>query len=227
MLKEGKVSEKTVGRLSLYRRVLEKFDATGKDFAFSHDIATYTGASSDQVRRDIMVLGYSGSPNRGYSVPQLLRSITDFLDSMDLEKVVLIGVGNLGRAILSFFTGKRPNLSIIACFDNDQTKIGRVINGCRCYHTDEIYKKIPEIGATIAIIAVPAMAAQDIAEKLNISGIRGILNFAPTTLKVSSGIYVEDIDMTMSLEKVAYYSKQHHHHGAGKERRLHGDKAGN
>lgn len=219
MQKEGKVSEKTVGRLSLYRRVLEKYDSTNKEFAFSHEIAVYTGASSDQVRRDIMVLGYSGSPNRGYSVPQLLRSITDFLDSMDLEKVVLIGVGNLGRAILSFFTGKRPNLSIIACFDNDQSKVGRVINGCRCYNTDELYRKIPEIGATIAIIAVPSPAAQDIAEKLNISGIKGILNFAPITLKVSSGVYVEDIDMTMSLEKVAFYSKQFNRQSVVKERR--------
>lgn len=211
MKKNGKiekVSEKTIGRLSLYRRAMDKLAKEGRDFAFSHEIAHMSGATPDQVRRDIMVLGYSGSPNRGYSVAELSKSIGEFLDDLDVQKVVLVGVGNLGRAILSYFTGKRPKLSIIACFDNDTEKTGRVINGCRCYPMSQLQDVINENSASIAIMAVPFSASQEVADRLTHSGIKGILNFTPVSIKVPHGIHVEDIDMTMALEKVAFYSRQ-------------------
>jgi redox-sensing transcriptional repressor len=127
------ISDKTIGRLSLYRRAVDKLLADGRTHVYSHDIASVCGVTSAQVRRDLMPTGYSGSPKKGYSIPGLIQSIGSVLDDPEEQKVALVGVGNLGRAILAYFTGRRPNLSIVAAFDRDPNKVNRVIHGCRCY----------------------------------------------------------------------------------------------
>jgi redox-sensing transcriptional repressor len=119
-----------------------------------------------------------------------------------------VGVGNLGKAILSYFAGRRPNLQIVAAFDNDLYKVNRAIHGCRCYAMEHLYEVAQAQGIRLAIITVPAQAAQDVADALVQAGIRGILNFAPVRLRVPPHMYVEDIDMTVSLEKVAYFARQ-------------------
>lgn len=202
------LSEKIVGRLSQYRRVLHNLAESGIRQIFSHELAAYAGVSAAQVRRDIMHIGYSGNPNRGYGVNELLESIRSFIDAPGGQRVALVGVGNLGRAIIAYYAGRRPNLSIVAAFDSDPEKWGRVIHGCRCYPSDEIGTVIADKDISCAIITTPADTAQDVADGLVSAGIRGILNFAPVALKVPGGVYVEDIDMATSLEKVAYFARQ-------------------
>jgi redox-sensing transcriptional repressor len=109
---------------------------------------------------------------------------------------------------MAYFTGRRPNLSIVAAFDNDPYKADRVIHGCRCYVLEDLDRVIREEDIRVAIIAVPATEAQAVADLLVRAGVAGMLNFAPVRLHVPSHIYVEDIDMTMSLEKVAYFARQ-------------------
>ncbi len=201
-------SEKTIGRLSLYRRLLNEMQAEGATGVYSHELAAKAGVTAAQVRRDMMAVGYSGSPTKGYNVAGLGEAIGTFLDAPEPEGVALVGVGNLGRAILAFFAGRRPKLAVVAAFDNDPEKVGRVIQGCRCYSIDEMAERIAEHGIRAAIVTVPAGAAQSVADLLVRAGVQGLLNFAPVPLRVPPTVYVEDIDMTMSLEKVAYFARQ-------------------
>lgn len=201
------ISDKTIGRLSLYRRTIQKLLAEGRGYVYSHEIATVCGVTPAQVRRDLMPTGFTGSPNRGYSIPGLLQNIGNLLDDPEEQRVALVGVGNLGRAVLAYFMGRRPNLSIVAAFDQDPTKVNRVIHGCRCFPMEELADVVRERGTEVAILAVPANVAQAIAEELIASGVRGILNFAPVSLRVPSDVYVEDLDMAISLERVAYFAR--------------------
>jgi redox-sensing transcriptional repressor len=166
------------------------------------------GCTAAQVRRDLMAVGYSGSPTHGYEVGRLLESLREFLDAPGGQGVALVGVGNLGKAILSYFSGRRPNLRIVAAFDRDPYKANRHIHGCRCYSMESLPEVSQGQRIRLAIITVPAPAAQDVADALVQAGIRGILNFAPVRLRVPAHVHVEDIDMTVSLEKVAYFARQ-------------------
>jgi redox-sensing transcriptional repressor len=201
------ISAKSIGRLSLYRRLLNVLQAEGVRNVYSHQLATLAGCTGTQVRRDLMVVGYSGSPTHGYEVARLIESMREFLDAPAGQGAALVGVGNLGKAILSYFAGRRPNLQIVAAFDNDAYKVNRVIHGCRCYSMENLYEVTQGQSIRLAIITVPAQAAQDVADALVQAGIRGILNFAPVRLRVPMHIYAEDIDMTVSLEKVAYFAR--------------------
>jgi redox-sensing transcriptional repressor len=154
----------------------------------------------------MMTVGYAGSPAKGYEISALLDKIDWFLDPPQPQNIALVGVGNLGRAILAFFTGRRPNLKIAAAFDKDPFKTGRLIMGCHCYPADELHAIIHKSAITMGVIAVPAGAAQTVADQLVDAGVCGILNFAPIPLRVPPRIYVEDIDLTTSLDKVAYFA---------------------
>jgi len=208
------ISDKTVGRLSLYRRILQRMLGEDREYAYSHEIAHACGVTAAQVRRDLMPTGFTGTPKRGYSVAALLQSIGNLLDDPEKQHVALVGVGNLGRAILAYFTGRRPNLSIVAAFDQDPNKVNQLIHGCRSYPMEEVGRIIEEERIEVAIVAVPAGAAQAIADRLVSHGVRGFLNFAPVSLRVPSDIYVEDLDMAISLERVAYFAR----HGVGARR---------
>jgi redox-sensing transcriptional repressor len=202
------ISDRTIGRLSLYRRLLRDLLADGEQYIFSHQLATLAGGTAAQVRRDIMAIGYTGSPVHGYDVEQLLESIGQFLDASQTQNVALVGVGNLGRALLAYFVGRHPTLSIVAAFDNDPTKANRVIHGCRCYPIDDLKPIVAEQDIRLGIISVPAPEAQSVSNLLCQAGVRGLLNFAPVRLWVPDHVYVENLDVTMSLEKVAYFARQ-------------------
>jgi len=198
--------ERTIGRLSLYRRLLRMALGDGTDSMYSHQLAERAGTTPAQVRRDLTYVGYSGNPRRGYDVRELLESIEAFLSPAKAERVALVGIGNLGRALLAFFRGRQPKLNITAAFDRDPDKTGRVIHGCRCYPVGRLAEVLAAEGIRTAILAVPASEAQRAADLLVNAGVQGILNFAPIPLRVPVAVFVEGIDMTMALEKVAYFA---------------------
>jgi len=201
------ISDRTIGRLSLYRRLLNSLLREGTRYVHSQELASLAGVTAAQVRRDIMNIGYSGNPNRGYDASELAKSIGAFMDDPEGQQVALVGVGNLGRAMLAYFQGRRPRLSIVAAFDSDPAKYGRVIQGCRCYSLDQMEEIVRDARITVGVITVPASEAQRIANRLVSSGVTGIINYAPVPLWAPPHVYVEDIDMTMSLEKVAYFAR--------------------
>lgn len=198
---------KTVERLVLYKRLLKDLQAKGENSLYSHQLAKLANNTPAQVRRDLMMIGYSGgTPRKGYQVEELIDRITSVLEETEEKKIILVGIGNLGRAILSYFSFQHPGLSIVAAFDNDENKTNRVIAGCRCFHLRELEEKVKETGATIGVITVPAQHAQAAADIMVDAGIKGILNFAPVPLKLPEGVFNDRIDISMALEKIAYFA---------------------
>ena len=203
-----KLPDKTVERLSQYRRNLLTCVANGKTHIFSHEIANLLHITSVQVRRDIMLIGYSGTLRKGYDVQELIDLIGEIIDSQFGQRVAVVGVGNLGRALVSYFKGKRSKLLIVAAFDTNLEKVDRVYAGVHCYHYDQMAEIIKKENISIGIITVPASEAAKVAENLVISGIKGILNFTPSPVNVSPHVFLEEYDMITSLEKVAYFVKK-------------------
>jgi redox-sensing transcriptional repressor len=203
---DGAPSYETIGRLSRYRRLLARRAENGNENVYSHELAVVAGVSAAQVRRDLMAVGATGSSTKGYDIAAMVECLGAELDDPNGQRAALVGVGNLGRAMLTFFHGRGPKLSIVAGFDAEAGKTGRVICGCRCYSMDKLSQVVAEERITVGIIAVPAVAAQAVASSLEDAGVRGILNFAPVALRVGPETFFEDIDMTMALERVAYFA---------------------
>ncbi|HSW47340.1 MAG TPA: redox-sensing transcriptional repressor Rex [Phycisphaerae bacterium] len=203
------LAEGIVKRLSIYRQLLAGVEPRVGMNVFSHELAAMIGVTAAQVRRDLMTIGYTGNPRRGYDVAGLVEMIGRHLDTPGGQAVVLAGLGNLGQAILAYFNGRRQGLSIVAAFDRDPVKVNRVIHGCRCYPMEKLQEVSKGSGAEVGIVAVPADAAQQVASQLVRAGVRGMLNLSPTRLQVPEYIYVEDLDIAVSLEKIAFFSRQH------------------
>ena len=199
--------EKTIERLSIYRRLLHMALEDGTRSIYSHELADRIGGTAAQVRRDLMGVGFSGNSKSGYEVEGLIEAIGHALDHPGGEPVVLMGLGNLGRALLRFFEGQHPTLKIVAAFDTDPRKAGRVIHGCRCYGLEELDAFVARERVRVAILALPAAAAQPMAERLAAVGISGLLNFVPVPLRLPSRVFVEDINMMSALEKVSYMAR--------------------
>jgi len=199
--------ERTVERLSEYRRSLLQCLEEGKTHIFSHELAELHHNTAVQVRRDIMFIGYTSMQRKGYDVRELIDVIGEILDSGKGLNVAVIGMGNLGRAITTYFLGKRSRLNIIASFDVDPNKIDRVISGVKCYPLGRIEEVVKSNRISIAIVTVPSDSAAEVTELLVDAGIRGILNFTTVPLKVPEHVYLDEYDMITSLEKVAYFVK--------------------
>ncbi len=199
--------ERTVERLSEYRRSLLQCLEEGKTHIFSHELAELHHNTAVQVRRDIMFIGYTSMQRKGYDVRELIDVIGEILDSETGLNVAVIGVGNLGRAVTTYFIGKRSKLNIIATFDVDTTKIDRVISGVKCYPLSRLKEIVESNNISIAIMTVPADSATEVSTQLVESGIKGVLNFTTVPLNVAEDVYLDEYDMITSLEKVAYFVK--------------------
>ncbi|HKK66787.1 MAG TPA: redox-sensing transcriptional repressor Rex [Bacteroidales bacterium] len=197
--------QKSVERLSQYRRILYSNLEKGKEYIYSHELASQLHLTPVQVRRDIMLIGYSGTQRKGYVIEDLIQRIGEILDGEKKINTAVIGMGNLGKAITSYFNGKRTKLDIAAAFDVDEQKINRVISNVRCYHINQISEKIKDLDISIAIMTLSPEHAQEVADLLVVNDIKGILNFTSVPLSIPDHIYVEDYDMVTSMEKVAYF----------------------
>lgn len=200
--------ERTVERLSEYRRSLLQCLEEGKTHIFSHELAELHHNTAVQVRRDIMFIGYSSMQRKGYDVRELVDVIGEILDSERGLNVAVIGIGNLGRAVTTYFIGKRSRLNIIATFDVDTNKIDRVISGVKCHSLSKLKEIVEAHQISIAIMTVPADAAIEVAAQLVDAGIKGLMNFTTVPLHVPDNVYLDEYDMITSLEKVAYFVKE-------------------
>jgi redox-sensing transcriptional repressor len=201
--------DKTVERLSQYRRNLLISLGKGKEYIFSHEIAQLLHITPVQVRRDIMLIGYNGTLRKGYDVKELIELIGKIIDTDDGQNVCILGLGNLGKAIIKYFSGKRPKLKIVAAFDVNTEKTGQLYAGIPVYNMDELEQKISALDISIGLLTVPFDKANEAAEHLVKSGIKGILNFSSKPLNLPDHVYLEEYDMVTSLEKVAYHTKKY------------------
>ena len=201
------ISDKTIGRLSLYRRLLDGLAEAGETHIYSHQLGSMAGGTAAQVRRDLMEVGCSGSPAKGYDLGELIDAIGRFVDAPSGMTMAMVGVGHLGQAILAYFQGRRPRLAFAAGFDVDPDKIGRDIHGCPCFGMGDLPRLVAEHEIAVAVLAVPAEAAQKMCDDLVRAGVRSLINFAPVRLRVPPGVYVEDMDMTTALERAAFFAR--------------------
>ena len=201
------VSDRVIERLIVYRRLLRGWAASGRDTIYSHELAALAGGTAAQVRRDIMAVRYIGSPARGYDVSALVAKIDELLGAGVGRAAALVGIGHLGQALMAYFNRRGSQLTIAAAFDSDPAKVGRVLHGCHCFALDAAAEVIREHALRMAILAVPEAAAQPVAERLVDAGIAGLLNFAPARLVLPADVYVENVDIAILVEKVAFFAR--------------------
>ena len=201
------IPEKTIERLSEYRRTLLKCHAQGITHIFSHVLAGMHGITAVQVRRDLMLIGFSSDTKKGYDVRVLIDFITNIIYSEQPMNMAVIGMGHLGQAVTKYFNGKGLKLRIIAAFDVDERKVGESIDGIPCYHIDEFESRVSELDLSIVIVSLPTSQAASLVLPIINSGIKGVLNFTSAPLNFPQGIVVENYDITTLLEKVAYFVK--------------------
>ncbi len=202
------IPEKTIERLSEYRRTLVSSHKQGITHIFSHVLAGIHGITAVQVRRDFMLIGFSSDTKKGYDVKVLIEFISDILDSPSQMNVAVLGMGHLGKAITKYFNGKGLMLRITTAFDIDPDKVGHNIDGIPCYHMDDFEKVVVEQEVSIVIISLPTKVASELVIPIINAGIKGVLNFTSTPLNFPQGIVVENYDITTLLEKVAYFVKE-------------------
>lgn len=202
------IPEKTVERLSEYRRTLLACHRQGITHIFSHVLAGIHGITAVQVRRDLMLIGFSSDTKKGYDVQILIDYISRILDSPQPMNIAVLGMGHLGQAITKYFNGKGLKLSITAAFDIDPAKVGTTIDGIPCYHMETFEQMVEELEISIVIVSSPTSVAPQLVLPIINSGIKGVLNFTSTPLNFPQGIVVENYDITTLLEKVAYFVKE-------------------
>jgi len=193
-----------VGRLSLYFRELHRLADQGDTHVNSKELGGLVDVSPAVVRRDLSSLGTIGRRGVGYAIEKLIDQIGQVLGSGVQWQVVLVGVGSLGNALLRYRGFERLGFRLTAAFDSDARKIGTQIGGVSVWDAETMVGKLAELSPDLAIVAVPADQAAQVAADLIASGVNGILNFAPTTLRLSRNVAVVNVDLASELQRLAF-----------------------
>ena len=205
-MKFSKIPAATITRLSIYSRYLEALAQEGVKIIASDKLAEKCGVNPAQIRKDLAYFGEFGIRGVGYFVKELLFEIKRILGLNKIWKMALVGIGNLGSALLAHQNFIRQGYEFAAVFDVDPAKVGRRLpSGQIIHHLDELVPVVKEQAIEIGVIATPADRAQDVAQRLIDAGVKAILNFAPTQLQVTEGMSVENVDFTVKLDNLAYH----------------------
>lgn len=198
------IPDPTVRRLSLYLRELESFLSRDQKTISSKQLGDSLGLTDAQVRKDLAYFGTFGHPGVGYSVPDLLHRIRQVMGTDHTWRALLVGAGNIGRALLAYSGFGPKMLEIAAVFDADPAKIGQKLCDKPILDIAKLNEVVKANDIRLAILAVPTNAAQDVAEKVVEAGIKGILNFAPVQLCLPNTIEVQAVDLAVQLEQLAF-----------------------
>lgn len=200
-----KVPESTVKRLSIYSRLLARLMESGRTGVSSEALGKKLGLSPDQIRKDISYLGGIGITGVGYDVRSLRERITRILGTDHVWNVALVGVGNLGSALLAYPGFNSQGFHIVAAFDSDLLKIGKTWESVKIEDVGKICDTVKEKDIQIGIIAVPSEAAQEVADLLVSCDIKAILNFAPVLVSVPDDVKLENVDLSVELEVLSHF----------------------
>lgn len=199
-----RISESTIHRLSLYCRTLALLEKENYETVSSKELAKREKLTPAQVRKDLSFFGSFGTRGLGYPVHELKAKIASILGIDRIWKVALIGVGNIGSALVSYKEFMRQGFHIIKLFDNDQRKIGSNHKGIIVSDIAHMETELEEAGIELVIIAVPATVAQYIVDDVVRAGVKAILNFAPVNLRVPEDVYLRNENMSMELEYLSF-----------------------
>ena len=199
-----KIAESTVRRLSLYLRFLEEFEEQGASTISSAALATRGGTTSAQVRKDLSFFGSFGKRGLGYEVPALKAQLGEILGLDRRYRVVVIGAGKIGSALVQYGGFQDRGFDLVAIYDNDPAKIGKKWNGLAVRDAAQLEKDLKQEPADIGAVVTPADAAQAVADRLVACGVTAILNFAPVQLAVPEHVAVKTVNLVLELEALSY-----------------------
>ena len=199
-----RIADSTVRRLSAYLRFLEDFEGRGLSTISSDELARRGGTTSAQVRKDLSFFGSFGKRGLGYSVPELAGRLREILGLERQWKVIILGAGKIGAALVAYRGFRQRGFNILAAYDANPDKIGKSLEGIPVRHIDLLEKDVSRDQPDIAVITVPAENAQAVVERVVRAGIKAVLNFAPIQLQVPGDVTVKNVNMAMELEGLSF-----------------------
>jgi redox-sensing transcriptional repressor len=201
---EHRLSRASVARFSLYLRHLERFHSAGVPTVSSGQLGEALGITDAQVRKDLAYLGNLGHPGVGYPTQEVITALRRKLGIDRDWAAVVVGVGNLARALLRYRGFQQQGFRIAALFDSDPGKVGQRVDDLEVRSPDQMSAVVAATGAELGLLTVPAEAAQAVADALVAAGIRGVLNFAPVVLRLPAHVSLVSVDLTVQLQQLAF-----------------------
>ena len=199
------VPEVVIQRLPLYVRALTQFAGSGDDVISSEQLGQRLQMTPAQIRKDLSYFGRFGKQGRGYSVASLEQRLRSILGLDRAWNTMVIGMGRLGRAVVSYPGFAPEGFNIVAAFDADDSIVGETVSGLDIQSISDLAKTVKEKDIKIGIVTVPIERAQEVIDTLVDAGIKSILNYAPLSPKVPEGVTVRGIDPVLSLQSMTYY----------------------
>jgi redox-sensing transcriptional repressor len=206
--RDRSIPEATVGRLPVYLRALVDLAASGTTTVSSEALAEAAGVNSAKVRKDLSHLGSYGTRGVGYDVAYLIHQIRRELGLTQHWSIVIVGIGNLGQALANYRGFAERGFDVAALVDADPAKVGATVDGHVVRSLEDLPYLVAERDIAIGVIATPASAVQDVADRMVAAGIRSILNFAPAMISVPPGVSVRKVDLAVELQILAFYEQR-------------------
>lgn len=203
-LRPDLIPNPAVKRLSLYLRQLEGFRKKDRRTISSKQLGESLGLTDAQVRKDLAYCGQFGHPGIGYRVDDLIANVRKILGTDKTWNVLLVGAGNLGRALMAYKGFASKGFKLVAVFDNDGSKVGKKQSSFVIQPLSELQATVQKLGIRLAILAVTADNAQDVADQLVAAGIKGLLNFAPVSITVQEDVALNAVDLAVQLEQLSF-----------------------
>lgn len=200
-----KIPDIIISRLPVYLRALQHMADNGLKTTSSQELGEHVGISAAQIRKDISQFGEFGKQGTGYSIAYLLDKLREILKVDRMWDVIIVGAGDIGHALARYQGFANRGFNVVMIFDNDKSKVGEKIGDFTIEDTANLVAKVKSANIKIAMLTIPAPAAQDIADKLVQAGVKAILNYAPINLNVPKDVKVQYIDPATHLQRMTYY----------------------
>jgi redox-sensing transcriptional repressor len=200
-----KIPDIIIGRLPIYLRALQRMSEKGMKTTSSQELGERVGISAAQIRKDISQFGEFGKQGTGYSIPFLMDKLREILKVNRMWDVVIVGMGDMGHALARYSGFANRGFRVAMVFDIDSGKVGEHVDGLAVEDAARLVECVRSAHIKIAMVTVPAAAAQDVADKLVQAGVKAILNYAPTSINVPANVHVQYIDPATHLQRMTYY----------------------
>ncbi len=196
--------KKSIIRLSKYKNVLQRLKAMGLVKVFSDNLGDAIGVVASQVRKDFAGFGISGSKKGGYQIDDLLKKMSEILGKNQVQEIVLVGVGHIGRALIGYKRFELEKMKIVAAFDVDSEKFDPKAE-IPVFSLDKLKEFVKKNNTKICVLAIPEIAVQEVAEIIFSAGIKGVLNFAPVRVVCPEDCFVRNVNLVLELEHIIYH----------------------
>ena len=200
-----KIPDIIIGRLPIYLRALQRMSEKGMKTTSSQELGEHVGISAAQIRKDISQFGEFGKQGTGYSIPFLMDKLREILNVNKMWDVAVVGAGDMGHALARYQGFKNRGFQIVMVFDSDASKIGQKVGEFVVEDTGRMVERIRTAKIKMAMLTVPASAAEAVADRLVQAGIKAILNYAPVSINVPNDVHVQHIDPSTHLQRMTYY----------------------